>query len=134
MVTCCQQYGVGIIPWSPLAEGFLTGKYQRGKPLPAGTRLGSPQVASPPRALAGMPARPGMFASILSDTNFDKLEKMQKFAIERNHTMGELAISWLLSHSWLSSVIAGATNPNQLSANVTAANWILTEEERAELE
>jgi aryl-alcohol dehydrogenase-like predicted oxidoreductase len=134
IVPCCQRYGVGIIPWSPLAEGFLTGKYQRGKPLPSGTRLGSPQIVPPPRALAGMPARPGMFASIFSDANFDKLEKMQKFAIERHHTVGELAISWLLSHSWLSSVIAGVTNPSQLLANVTAANWMLTEEEKNELE
>lgn len=134
LVPCCQQYGVSVIPWSPLAEGFLTGKYQRGKPLPSGTRLGSPQVAPPPRtALAGMPVRPGMFTSILSDANFDKLEKMQKFAIKRNHTIGELAISWLLSHSWLGSVIAGATNLEQLSANVTATNWMLTEAEKAEL-
>ncbi len=134
LVPCCQQYGVSVIPWSPLAEGFLTGKYQRGKPLPSGTRLSSPQITPPPRAaLAGMPVRPGMFTSILTDANFDKIEKMQNFAIERNHTIGELAISWLLSHSWLGSVIAGATNLEQLSANVTAANWMLTEEEKAEL-
>jgi aryl-alcohol dehydrogenase-like predicted oxidoreductase len=135
LVPCCRQYGVSVIPWSPLAEGFLTGKYQRGKPLPAGTRLGSPRAAPPPRAaLAGMPARPGMFTPVLSDANFDKLEKMQKFAAERNHTVGELAISWLLSHSWLSSVIAGVTSPEQLSANVAAAEWRLTEEEKTELE
>ena len=80
-----------------------------------------------------MTARPGAFASILTEPNFDKLEKLQKFASERGHTVGELAISWLLSHPWLTSVISGATNPEQVSANVAAANWKLTEEEKAEL-
>jgi aryl-alcohol dehydrogenase-like predicted oxidoreductase len=84
--------------------------------------------------MAGLPARPRAFAPILTDTNFDKLEKLREFSSEHGHTIGELAISWLLSHSWLSSVIAGATNPGQVSANVAAANWRLTEEEKAELD
>jgi aryl-alcohol dehydrogenase-like predicted oxidoreductase len=84
--------------------------------------------------MAGLPARPRAFEPILTDTNFDKLEKLQKFSSEHGHTMGELAISWLLSHSWLSSAIAGATNPGQVSANVAVANWRLTEEEKAELD
>ena len=135
LVPCCQQYGVSVIPWSPLAEGFLTGKYQRGKPLPTGTRLSSPQAAPPPRmVLRGISGRPGMFTSVFSDVNYDKLEKLHKFAIESGHTVGELAISWLLSHPWLSSVIAGVTKLEQLSLNVAAANWTLTEEEKAELE
>jgi aryl-alcohol dehydrogenase-like predicted oxidoreductase len=134
LVPCCQQYGVSIIPWAPLAEGFLTGKYQRGKPLPTGTRLNSLRVGPPPRmALAGMPARPGMFTSVLSDANYDKIEKWQKFAAERNHNLGELAISWLLSHPWLCSVIAGVTSLEQLSTNVTAADWRLSEAEKTEL-
>ena len=135
LVPCCQRYGVSVIPWSPLAEGFLTGKYQRGKPLPTGTRLSSPRTAPPPRAtLPGMPARPGIFTPVLSDANFDKLEKMQQFAAGRNHSVGELAIAWLLSHPWLSSVIAGVTSSEQLSANVAAADWKLTEEEKIEFE
>jgi aryl-alcohol dehydrogenase-like predicted oxidoreductase len=85
-------------------------------------------------ALAGMSARPGAFAPVLVDTNFDKLEQLQKFAVERGHTIGELAISWLLSHSWLSSVIAGATSSEQVSANVAAANWRLSEEEKTDLD
>jgi aryl-alcohol dehydrogenase-like predicted oxidoreductase len=134
LVPCCQRYGVSVIPWGPLAEGFLTGKYQRGKPLPAGTRLSTPRTAPPPRKpLAGLPARPGMFASVLTEANFDKLERWQKFAVDNGHTVGELAISWLLSHPWLTSVISGATNPEQVSANVVAANWNLTEEEKKEM-
>jgi aryl-alcohol dehydrogenase-like predicted oxidoreductase len=70
----------------------------------------------------------------LTDTNFDKLEKLQRFSVEHGHTVRELAIAWLLSHSWLSSVIAGATNPEQLSANVAAAGWRLTAQEMAELD
>ena len=135
LAPCCQQYGVSVIPWSPLAEGFLTGKYQRGKPLPTGTRLSTPRTALPPRTrLAGMPARPGMFTSVFSDANYDKLEKMRKFAVEHNHTVSELAISWLLSHPWLGSVIAGVTGLQQLSDNIAAADWKLTEEEMTELE
>lgn len=75
-----------------------------------------------------------MFRPILTETNFDKLEKLQKFSVEHGHTVGELAIAWLLSHSWLSSVIAGATNPEQVSANVAAASWRLTAQEIAQLE
>jgi aryl-alcohol dehydrogenase-like predicted oxidoreductase len=134
LAPACERYGVGVIPWGPLAEGFLTGKYQRGKPAPTGTRLGTPRTAPPPRRpLMGVTARPGAFASVLTEANFDRLEKWQKFASEHGHTIGELAIAWLLSHRYLASVIAGATNPGQVSANVNAANWILTEEEKKEL-
>ena len=135
LAPCCQRYGVGVVPWGPLAEGFLTGKYQRGKPLPAGTRLSTPRPAPPPRMpIAGMPGRPRVATSVLADANFDKLEKWEKFASDRGHTAGELAISWLLSHSWLSSVIAGATNSEQVSNNVASAEWTLTEEQKTELE
>jgi aryl-alcohol dehydrogenase-like predicted oxidoreductase len=135
LVPCCQKYGVSVIPWSPLAEGFLTGKYQKGKPLLTGTRLSTPRSAPPPSTtLAGIPMRRGIFESVVTDVNFDKLEKLNKFASERGHSVGELAISWLLSHPWLSSVIAGVTSLNQLEVNVAAGNWVLTEKEKAELE
>jgi aryl-alcohol dehydrogenase-like predicted oxidoreductase len=130
LVPCCVKFGVGVIPWSPLAEGFLTGKYQRGKPLPQGTRLSSSSAAPPPRkSLPGMTANPALFTPIISDNNYDKIEKLQTFASKRHHRLGELAISWLLSHPWLSSVIAGATSSEQVSANIAAADWRLTEEE-----
>lgn len=119
LLPCCQAYGVGVIPWYPLAAGFLTGKYQRGKPAPAGTRLSDP--------------RSGLKA-ILTDANYDKLEKLQAFAVERGHSVGELAIAWLLSRSWISSVIAGARDTQQLSANVAARAWKLTAEDSLELD
>ena len=133
LVPCCQAYGIGVIPWGPLAGGFLTGKYQRGKPAPIGTRLASPRPA-PRLATARLSAGRPVFVPVLTDTNFDKLEKLQKFSAEHGHTVGELAIAWLLSHSWLSSVIAGATNPEQVSANVAAASWGLTAQEVAQLD
>jgi len=135
LVPCCQAYGISVIPWGPLAEGFLTGKYQRGKPAPASTRLGSPRPAPPPLpAPARLSAGPPAFTPIFTDANFDKLEKLQKFSAESDHSIGELAIAWLLAHSWLSSVIAGATNPVQVSANVAATSWKLTAQEIAQLD
>lgn len=95
LVPCCQAYGIGIIPWGPLASGFLTGKYRRAREIPAGMRLANP---SP------------IYNDIVTDANFDKLDKLQTFAQERRHSVGELAIAWLLSHQWIGSVIAGAMN------------------------
>ncbi len=119
LVPCCQHYGTGIIPWGPLASGFLTGKYLRGQKIPAGTRLANP---------------PEIYGDILNDTNFGKLAKLEAFAKERGHIVGELAIAWLLSHPWLGSVIAGAMNKEQLSANIAAADWILTAEDIVHLD
>ena len=143
VVPCCQAYGISVVPWGPLAGGFLTGRYQRGKPAPARTRLGSQQPALPAsspdimtraRLFAGLPGAMSGYASVLSDANFDKLEKLQKFSTEHGHTIGELAIAWLLSHSWVSAVIAGASSLEQVSANVAAASWKLTAEEMAQLD
>ena len=119
LIPCCQSYGVGLIPWGPLASGFLTGKYRRGQETPAGTRLANP-----------IP----IYSNILTDANFDKLAKLEAFANERGHNVGELAIAWLLSHPWLGSVIAGAMNIGQLSANVAAATWKLTTEDTVEID
>ena len=119
LVPCCQTYGVGIIPWQPLASGFLTGKYRRGQEIPAGTRL-----------TMGRPTDIG----IVTDANFDKLDKLEAFAKERDHSVGELAITWLLSHPWLGSVIAGATSKEQLSLNVGAVGWKLTAKDIAQLD
>ena len=143
VVPCCEAYGIGVVPWGPLAGGFLTGRYQRGKPAPAGTRLDSRQPARPAyssdimtraRLFAGLPGSMPGYTSVLSDANFDKLERLQKFSAEHGHTIGELAIAWLLSHSWVSAVIAGASSPEQVSANVAAASWKLTAEEMTQLD
>ena len=119
LVPCCQAYGVGVIPYSPLAGGFLTGKYRKGEELPADGRLSGPNPA---------------FGRIFSDANWDKLAKFEAFAAERGHTVSELAIAWLLAKPWISTVIAGARKSEQVSANVAAGEWKLTAEEVAEVD
>lgn len=119
LLPCCRRYKLGIIPYFPLASGFLTGKYKRGQPAPENTRL----------AVQNKRAQ-----TLLTDENFDVLEKLEVFAAERSHTLTELAFAWLLAHPEVSTVIAGATSPEQISANAKAAQWHLSEAEMQELD
>lgn len=105
--------GLGIVPFFPLASGMLTGKYRRGEPFPEGTRFASSD----------------RFAGIATDEAFDRVEAFEAFAAERGHTVGELAIAWLLAQPNVTSVIAGATSPAQVAANAAAAAWTLTPDE-----
>jgi aryl-alcohol dehydrogenase-like predicted oxidoreductase len=114
-----ETYGVGVLPYFPLAGGFLTGKYRRGEAPREGTRL------------AGWGARG---EAMLSERNFAVLEKLEGFLESRDHSLVELAIAWLLSHPWVSSVIAGATRPEQVEENVKGGDWALTAEELAEVD
>jgi aryl-alcohol dehydrogenase-like predicted oxidoreductase len=118
LAQCCVAYNVSLIPYFPLASGFLTGKYRRGVAPPLDSRFGR------------MPAGAGM----LSDANYDQLEKLEEFAKQRGHTILELAIGWLVSHPWIPTVIAGVSKPEQVKSNVAAAEWKLTAEEMAELD
>ena len=117
LVPCCQAYNIGVIPWGPLAGGFLAGTYRQDK-------------ASDVRSSRPMP----LYANIFTDANWNKLAKMETFAAERGHTVGDLAIAWLLSKPWVSTIIAGARKLEHVSANVAAAEWKLTAEEVAEVE
>ncbi|MFC2069937.1 aldo/keto reductase [Chloroflexota bacterium] len=119
LVPCCQAYGIGIFPHSPLAGGFLTGKYKREEEMPADGRLSAPNSS---------------YARIFTDANWEKLAKYEAIASERGHTMGDLAIAWLLSKPYTSTVIAGARKTEQVSANIAAATWKLTPEEIAEVD
>jgi len=119
LVPCCEAHGIGVIPWGPLAGGFLTGKYRRDQPPPADTLLAT---------------RPMAYDRIMTDINWAKLAKLEAFAVKRGHTVGELAIAWLLAHPWLCTVIAGASRPDQLQEHVAAAAWKLNTEEIAELD
>ena len=116
LVPFCRQYGMGILPYYPLANGFLTGKYRRGQPPPEGTRLAVNDEG------------------MLTDANFDILESLERFAGERDHTLLELAFAWLIANPAISSVIAGATKAEQVESNANAAEWHLTGEEMAELD
>ncbi len=115
LVPFCKEYGVGILPYYPLANGFLTGKYRRGEAAPEETRLAEND------------------RGMLSKANFDLLQALDGFASERGHTMLELAFAWLLANPAVSSVIAGATRAEQVVANAGAAGWNLTSEEMDEL-
>jgi len=119
LVPCCQAYNIGVIPYHPLAGGFLTGKYRQGEKAPPDGRLSK---SSP------------TYAGLFTDANWNKLAKLEAFAAERGHTVGELALAWLLAKPWLSTIIAGARKIEQVSANVVAAEWKLTTEEAAEIE
>jgi aryl-alcohol dehydrogenase-like predicted oxidoreductase len=119
LIPACEKYGVGLLPFFPLASGFLTGKYRPGQPPPEGSRLAG---ASP-------------FASrFLKEENYDTLMRLEGFAQERGHSMVELAMSWLASKPYVGSVIAGATRPEQVEENARSADWRLTADEMAEVD
>jgi aryl-alcohol dehydrogenase-like predicted oxidoreductase len=118
VLPACEHFGLGFLPFFPLASGLLSGKYKRGAPPPEGTRL------------AAWGARG---AQAMSDANFDKVEALEAWAAARGHTILELAFAWLLGHEVVSSVIAGATTPDQVRANAATAEWRLTPEEVAEV-
>jgi aryl-alcohol dehydrogenase-like predicted oxidoreductase len=113
-----RQFGLGIIPFFPLASGVLTGKYSRDQEPPAGTR-----VADVPTSRRH-----------LVETTLDAVDRLRPWAEARGHTLAELAIAWLLAHPETSTVIAGARSPEQLLQNVRAADWELTSDERDEVE
>ncbi len=118
VLPACEHFGLGFLPFFPLASGLLTGKYRRGEAPAEGTRL----AAWGARGQAAM-----------NDANFDKVEALEGWAKERGHTLLELAFAWLLGHEVVSSVIAGATSPEQVAANVATAEWRLTPEEVEEV-
>ena len=118
VLPACEHFGLGFLPFFPLGSGLLSGKYRRGEKPPEGSRL------------AAWGARG---AAAMSDRNFDKVDKLEAWAAERGHTILELAFAWLLGHEVVSSVIAGATSPEQVKANAATAGWVLTAEDVDEM-
>jgi aryl-alcohol dehydrogenase-like predicted oxidoreductase len=114
-----QAYGMGVLPYFPLGSGLLTGKYKRGAEAPADTRFG---------AIHALGAR------YSTEANWGLVEQLEAFCAKKGRTLLELAFSWLLARPAVASVIAGATKPEQLDANVNAANWTLTPEDLAEID
>ena len=114
LIPAMQKYGCGLLPYFPLASGLLTGKYKRTE-MPEGARL------------TDMPT----FANriYLTDENFDIVDNLNKFANKTGHSILELAFGWMASRPTTASIIAGATKPEQIDANVAAVNWVLSQSE-----
>lgn len=119
VLQACARFGVAMLPYFPLASGLLTGKYRRGEAAPQASRL------------ANFGER-GKRA--LSDENFDMVEALTAFAAERGRSLLELAMSWLAARVEVASVIAGATHPEQVQANVAAVGWRLDAGDLAEVD
>jgi aryl-alcohol dehydrogenase-like predicted oxidoreductase len=111
--------GMSLLPYFPLAAGLLTGKYRRGAPLPADSRLAK---------------NPRHAEEFISARNWRIVEELQTFCRARGRTLIELAYSWLLNEPCVASVIAGATRPEQVEVNVRAGDWALTADELAEID
>jgi aryl-alcohol dehydrogenase-like predicted oxidoreductase len=114
-----QSYGLGLIPFSPLANGLLTGKYRRDAALPAGARL-----TTTPRTAE----------RYLTAASWAMVERLAAFCAARGRSLLELAFGWLLQRPAVASVIACATAPEQVAANVAAAEWLLSREDMDEID
>jgi aryl-alcohol dehydrogenase-like predicted oxidoreductase len=112
----CVRLGIAFLPYFPLANGLLTGKYRAGKPLPEGSRAGD-----------------GWGPKVFTEANLAIVEKLIGFVESREHSLLELANSWLLAQPAVASVIAGAKSPGQVRANAAAVEWKLTTGELTEL-
>jgi aryl-alcohol dehydrogenase-like predicted oxidoreductase len=117
LVPALEHYGVGLLPFFPLASGLLTGKYRRGAAVPEGSRIHA-----------------WGRESVLTDATFDVIEKLTAFAEERGATLLDVAIGGLAAQPAVSSVIAGATSAEQVRANVAAGNWQPGLDDLAELD
>ena len=113
LLPACEAAGVGFLPFFPLANGLLSGKYRQGRDRPTGTRMDGRDI---------------------SDRTWERIEKLAAFAEERGRSLLELAFAGLLARPAVSSVIAGATRPEQIRANVAAGDWELSADDRAALD
>jgi aryl-alcohol dehydrogenase-like predicted oxidoreductase len=118
MLPACQYLGIGVLPYFPLAGGFLTGKYERGKPAPQGSRGADSSYVQ----------------QYMTEGNYTIIEQLTKVGEARGHSLNELAHAWLLAKPQVGSVISGATNVEQALANIKAGEWELTAEEIAEID
>ncbi|MFB9543549.1 aldo/keto reductase, partial [Micromonospora sagamiensis] len=107
VVPACERFGLGLLPFFPLADGLLTGKYRRGEQPPAGSRL----------------AGAGRYAQRFATADWDTIEAIGSYADQRGLTMLQVAIGGLAAQPAVTSVIAGATTPEQVRANAAAGAW-----------
>ena len=119
LIPAMESYGMGLLPYFPLAGGMLTGKYKRNTTPAEGTRFASWK---------------GLAQRYTTEANWNIVERLEKFCAERKHSLLDLAFGWLLAKPVVSSVIAGATKPEQLEMNVRAAGWEMSKEDLAEID
>jgi aryl-alcohol dehydrogenase-like predicted oxidoreductase len=117
VVPACERFGLGLLPFFPLDSGLLTGKYRRGVPAAAGTRL------------AG-----GRYQSWIDEADWDTIEALAAFGAERGHSLLDVAIAGLAARPAVASVIAGATSAEQVRVNAAAGSWQLAVEDLAVLD
>jgi aryl-alcohol dehydrogenase-like predicted oxidoreductase len=117
LIPALEHHGLGLLPYFPLAGGILTGKVRRGERAPEGSRL-----------------REDRYAARFTDEMFAFLEALAAYAEERGVSVLDVAIGWLAAQPVVASVIAGATSPEQLRANVAASEWQPTAEDLAALD
>jgi aryl-alcohol dehydrogenase-like predicted oxidoreductase len=116
LVPACERFGLGLLPYFPLASGLLTGKYRRGEAAPPGTRMATDR-----------------YQDWYARADWDAIEALTAFAEARGLSLLEVAIGGLAAKPAVTSVIAGATSPEQVAANAAAARWIPSAEDLAEL-
>lgn len=118
VLPACREHGLAFLPYFPLYSGLLSGKYKRGQPMPAGTRIAGSE----------------RWQQHLTDDNFDLLEKLTSFAEDHGHQLLDLAFAWLLAKPAVASVIAGATSAEQVRRNAAAGAWRLSEDQVAQVD
>lgn len=120
IIDVCERFGIGITPFSPLAQGLLTGKYKKGQPYPEGSRA-THQADK-------------QINNLLTDDNLDKVEKLEKIAVELNTNLSVLALAWILRKDIISSVIIGASKPEQLMNNIAASGFKIPQDALDEID
>jgi aryl-alcohol dehydrogenase-like predicted oxidoreductase len=119
LIPAMESYDLGLLPFFPLAGGLLTGKYKRNKAAEKGTRFA---------------AWKDLAQRYTTQENWNLIQNLEAFCAERAHNLLELAFGWLLAKPIVSSVIAGATRPEQIKRNISATGWILSDEDLAEID
>lgn len=122
LVPACARNGLSVMPYCPLANGVLTGKYRRGKEPPKGSRMD--WVRNDPNTTD---------RGFMSDRNLDIVDRLQEYAADHGRTLIELAISWLAAQPDVSTVIPGASSPHQVLTNSKGADWRMTDRELVEI-
>jgi aryl-alcohol dehydrogenase-like predicted oxidoreductase len=130
VVPMAETYGIGLLPWSPLAQGFLSGKYRRGSAPPKGSRFENPQVGETWEKYRFTEGNPGVY----SDAAYDILDVVEELAGEKNATPAQIALAWVAKQPAVASVIIGPRTVEQLEDNLGAASVEITDEDCARLD